>query len=100
MERGRRARTRAPVCGRDYCSSSSDMRRGFYSAGARKTLTRPAAEPAPLPDTTKRDVTEPRSRAWRSLYKRAERPLLFAGGGLAAVALVALHASFTPAAPP
>jgi len=76
------------------------MRRGFYSAaGARKTPTRPAAEPAPLPDNTKRDVAEPRSRAWWTLYKRAERPLLFAGGGLVAVALVALHASFTPAAP-
>src|SRR5438067_4310829 len=99
MERGRRARTRAPVRGRDYCSSSRDMRRGFYSAGARKTPTRPAAERAPLPDNTRRDVAEPRSRAWRGLYKRAERPLVFAGGALAAVALVALHASFTPAAP-
>jgi S1-C subfamily serine protease len=76
------------------------MRRGFYSAaGARKTPTRPAAERAPLPDTTKRDVAEPRSRAWWALYKRAERPLLVAGGALAAVALVAVHASFTPAAP-
>src|SRR2546421_8245975 len=99
MQRGRRARTRAPVRGRDYCSSSRDMRRGFYSAGARKTPTRPAAERAPLPDNTRRDVAEPRSRAWRGLYKRAERPLVFAGGALAAVALVALHASFTPAAP-
>jgi len=75
------------------------MRRGFYSAGARKTPTRPAAERAPLPDNTRRDVAEPRSGAWRGLYKRAERPLVFAGGALAAVALVALHASFTPAAP-
>jgi S1-C subfamily serine protease len=75
------------------------MRRGFYSAGARKTPTRPAAEPAPLPDNTKRDVAEPRSRAWRRLYTRAERPLLFAAGAALAVALVALHASFTPAAP-
>lgn len=75
------------------------MRRGFYSAGARKTPTRPAVEPAPLLHNTKRDVAEPRSRAWRSLYKRAERPLLFAAGVALAVALVALHASFTPAAP-
>jgi S1-C subfamily serine protease len=76
------------------------MRRGFYSAaGARKTPTRQAAEPAPLPGNTKRDVAEPRSRAWRGLYKRAERPLLFAAGAALAVALVALHASFTPAAP-
>ncbi|HSU63237.1 MAG TPA: trypsin-like peptidase domain-containing protein [Burkholderiales bacterium] len=76
------------------------MRRGFYSAaGARKTTTRPAVEPAPLPDDTKRHVAEPRKRAWWSLYKRAEKPLLVAGGALAAVALVALHASFTPAAP-
>jgi serine protease DegQ len=76
------------------------MRRGFYSAaGARKTPTRPSAERAPLPDATKGEVTEPRSRAWWSLYKRAERPLLFAGGALAVVALVALQASFTPAAP-
>ena len=76
------------------------MRRGFYSAGgARKTPTRPAAVQTPLPDATKRDVAEPRRRAWWSFYKRAERPVLFAGGVLAAVALVALHASFTPAAP-
>ena len=76
------------------------MRRGFYSAaGARKTATRATLEPATLRDNTKGDVTEPRSRAWWRLYKRAERPLLVAGGALVAVALVALHASFTPAAP-
>ncbi|HET7364692.1 MAG TPA: trypsin-like peptidase domain-containing protein [Burkholderiales bacterium] len=76
------------------------MRRGFYSAaGARKTTTRPAVEPASLPDTTRGNVAEPRRRAWWSLYKRAEKPLLIASGALVAVALVALHASFTPAAP-
>jgi S1-C subfamily serine protease len=76
------------------------MRRGFYSAGgARKTTTGPAVERAPLPDFAKRDVAEPRRRGWWSVYKRAEKPLLVAGGALAAVALVALHATFTPAAP-
>ena len=76
------------------------MRRGFYSAAiAQKPPTRPAAERAPLRADTKRDVAEPRSRAWWSLYKRAEKPLLVAGGALTAVALVALHAAFTPAAP-
>ena len=76
------------------------MRRGFYSAaGARKTPTRPVAELAPLPADTKGDVTKPRSGTWWRLYKRAEKPLLFAGGALVAVALVALQGSFTPAAP-
>ncbi len=76
------------------------MRRGFYSAaGARKIPTRSAAVRAPLPPDTKRDVAEPRTRAWSRLYRRTEKPLLFAGGALAAVALVALHAAFTPAAP-
>jgi S1-C subfamily serine protease len=75
------------------------MRRGFYSAAARNpTGTAPAATEQ-LRDTPKSDVTETRTRTWRAIYKRHERPLVFAGGAIAAVTFLALHGSFTPPAP-
>src|SRR5438874_13037469 len=72
------------------------MRRGFYSAAARKpTGTAPAAPP-PLHAATKPEVAEHRTGRWRGFYRRHEKPLLVLGGAFATVALVALHGSFTP----
>ena len=75
------------------------MRRGFYSAAARNTTGTAPAATEQLRDTPKADVTETPSRSWRARYKRHERPLIFAAGAIAAVTFLALHGSFTPAAP-
>ena len=75
------------------------MRRGFYSAAARNTTGTAPAATEQLRDTPKTDVTETRTRTWRALYKRHERPLIFGAGAIAAVTFLALHGSFTPAAP-
>ena len=97
MAFGPGAATEAPPAGRDY---SDDMRRGFYSAASRKNTTRQPLAPAPLQEPTKPDVAESRAPKWRGLYKRHERPLVFAGGAVIATLLVALHGSLTPAAQP
>jgi S1-C subfamily serine protease len=75
------------------------MRRGFYSAAARNTTGTAPAATEQLRDTPKPDVTETSTRRWRGLYKRHERPLVFGAGAIAAVTFLALHGSFTPAAP-
>jgi S1-C subfamily serine protease len=72
------------------------MRRGFYSAAAGKPTGTAPADPTPLHEPTKADVAERPAGGWRRFYKRHEKPLLVLGGGLATVALVALHGSFTP----
>ncbi|MFN2644817.1 MAG: S1C family serine protease [Burkholderiales bacterium] len=74
------------------------MRKGFYSGVVRRSTGAPAADPQPLREATKPQVTEPRTGRWRGLYKRHERPLLVLGGGVVAVALIAVHGSFAPLA--
>src|SRR5947209_10503089 len=71
------------------------MRRGFYSAAARKPTGTAPADPPPLHEATKPEVAEHRTGRWRGFYRRHEKPLLVLGGAVAAVALVALHGSFT-----
>ena len=72
------------------------MRRGFYSAAARKPTGAAPADPPPLHAATKPEVAEHRTGRWRGFYRRHEKPLLVLGGAFATVALVALHGSFTP----
>jgi S1-C subfamily serine protease len=77
------------------------MRRGFYSASplkARKPAGKIVADPKPLPEPSTSSVTEKRTSTWRTRYKRHEKPLLFAAGVAAAIALVATHAALTPQA--
>jgi len=72
------------------------MRRGFYSAAARTPVRRIPDAPSALQDSSNRDVAQPRTGRWRSLYKRHERPFLVLAGAVAAVTLVALHGAYTP----
>jgi S1-C subfamily serine protease len=74
------------------------MRKGFYSGAARKLSGTASADPQPLREQTKAQVTESRTRGWRRLYRRHEKPFLVLGGAAAAVVLVALHGSL--ATPP
>jgi|1185.fasta_scaffold21951_2 S1-C subfamily serine protease len=79
------------------------MRRGFYSASplpARKPAARIVDEPKPLPKPSTPRVTEKPSSAWRSRYKRHEKPIAFLAGAALAIALVATHAALTPQAQP
>jgi S1-C subfamily serine protease len=75
------------------------MRKGFYSAPARKPAGRAPAEPVALPADPAKAVAEIRTRSWRALYTRHEKSLLFGAGGALVAALVAMHAALTAPAP-
>ena len=71
------------------------MKKGFYSASVRKTAETVA--PQPLPHTQTKQVAKPARLTWRERYKRHDKPLFFLAGVALAGALVAVHASLTPA---
>src|SRR5947207_394093 len=79
------------------------MRRGFYSASplpARKPAVKIVDEGKSLPRASTPQVTEKPSSAWRSRYKRHEKPIMFLAGAALAIGLVATHAALTPQAQP
>jgi S1-C subfamily serine protease len=73
------------------------MKKGFYSASARKPAGTAAAAPQPLPAARTNEVAKPARRTWRELYKRHEKAWFLLFGAALAVTLVAVHASFAPA---
>ena len=73
------------------------MKKGFYSASARKPAGKIPAEPAPLREAATSEVAKPATRGWRVRYKRHEKSFFFLAGAALAVALVALHGSLAPA---
>jgi S1-C subfamily serine protease len=88
------ARTGAGMHGRHYCG---EMKKGFYSASARKPAVTIPAAPAPLPEVPTKQVAKSARRGWRELYKRHEKSSLFLAGAALAVILVALHGSLAQA---
>ena len=91
--------TARPLNWRRYAGSTlcgeREMKKGFYSPSVRKPAGTVA--PAPLPQAQTKEVAKPARATWRESYRRHEKPFLFLAGAALATALVAVHASLSPA---
>ena len=73
------------------------MKKGFYSASARKPAGKIPAEPPPLRERETSHVAESARPGWRDLYKRHEKSAVFIAGATLAVTLITLQGSLAPA---
>src|ERR1700682_435445 len=75
------------------------MRTPLYSSSSRPSAGKIPTAQNQLPETPEPAVEKPRSSAWRKLYTRHERPLMFLAGALLALGMVLVHAALAPQPP-